>query len=344
MKLLITTQAIDTHHPVLGFFHEWVAELAKHFEHITVICLVEGEHTLPDNVTVYSLGKEKGERGRISYARRFLHFLSEIDNEYDAVFVHMNEEYVLIAGWYWKYHKKPIYMWRNHYAGSFFTGIAVAFCKNVFCTSMRSYTARYKRTMLMPVGVDVARFSLNPSAIRAPHSILFLSRMAPSKRPDMFIDALGILKSRGVPFTATLVGSPTPEDQVFYSQLREHVHVLGLDKMVEFQPSVEHKDAPAAYESHEIFVNTSRTGMFDKTIFEAAASGCLVLASSEDFKNATSMAFYFTNAEGLADKLQYLLTINEGKRTEYRVILDKLVRDNTLPALVGKLVPVVTGG
>jgi glycosyltransferase involved in cell wall biosynthesis len=344
MKLLITTQAIDTHHPVLGFFHEWVAELAKHFEHITVICLIEGEHTLPDNVTVYSLGKEKGELGRIAYARRFLHLLSEIEKEYDAVFVHMNEEYVLLAGWYWRYHRKPVYMWRNHYAGSFLTGVAVAFCKKVFCTSMRSYTARYKRTMLMPVGVDIERFSEHPTAAHTPHSILFLSRMAPSKRPDMFIEALGMLKSRGVTFSATLVGSPTPEDQVFYSQLREHMHVLGLDKMVEFRSSVEHKDAPTVFENHEIFVNTSRTGMFDKTIFEAAASGCLVLASSEDFKNATSVAFYFTNAEGLADKLQYLLTIDEEKRKEYRAILAKLVRDNTLLALVSKLVPVLTQG
>jgi glycosyltransferase involved in cell wall biosynthesis len=338
MKLLITTQAIDTHHPVLGFFHEWVAELAKHFEHITVICLVEGDHSLPANVTVYSLGKERGEQSRIAYARRFLRLISEIRDEYDAVLVHMNEEYILIAGWYWKYHGKSVYMWRNHYAGSFLTTVAVLFCKKVFCTSMRSYVARYKRTVLMPVGVDIARFSENPAAVHKLHSILFLSRMAPSKRPDMFIEALGILKSRGAVFSATLVGSPTPEDQVFYSNLREHMHLLGLDKDVEFKSSVEHKEAPTAFGSHEIFVNTSRTGMFDKTIFEAAASGCLVLASSEDFKRTTSEAFYFTDADGLADKLQYLLSIDDAKRHEYRAILEKLVRDNTLSALVSKLV------
>ena len=61
MRLLICTQAIDKNDPILGFFHRWVIEFAKHFEHISVICLREGTHTLPENVSVYSLGKEGGE-------------------------------------------------------------------------------------------------------------------------------------------------------------------------------------------------------------------------------------------------------------------------------------------
>jgi len=58
MKLLITTQTIDKNDPILGFFHGWVKEFSKHFEEINVICLKEGEHNLPENVHVYSLGKE----------------------------------------------------------------------------------------------------------------------------------------------------------------------------------------------------------------------------------------------------------------------------------------------
>jgi len=342
MKLLLTTQAVDIHHPVLGFFHEWIAELAKHFERIEVVCLMEGEHRLPGNVTVHSLGKDQKVERRHIYAFRFISIAWRLRKNYDAVFVHMNQEYVLTAGWLWKLLGKPVYMWRNHYAGTFFTRIAVAFCKRVFCTSKRSYTARFKRTMLMPVGVDVGRFSETGTVTRVPHSILFLSRMAPSKRPDMLIDALGMLKERGLSFSATLVGSPNPEDEAFYAGLRDHIHLLGLDAMVAFRPAVEHAAAAAVFQSHEIFVNTSRTGMFDKTIFEAAASGCLVLASSEDFRNATSPAFHFENAEGLADKLQFLVTIREETRKEYRDILDQLVRDNTLPALVAKLAPVIT--
>ena len=59
MKLLIITQKVDINDPVLGFFHRWLEEFAKHYEFVTVICLEKGEHRLPENVKVLSLGKEK---------------------------------------------------------------------------------------------------------------------------------------------------------------------------------------------------------------------------------------------------------------------------------------------
>src|SRR3989344_3692203 len=57
MRLLICTQAADQDDPVLGFFHEWIAGLAKQFESVEVVCLKEGRHALPANVSVHSLGK-----------------------------------------------------------------------------------------------------------------------------------------------------------------------------------------------------------------------------------------------------------------------------------------------
>ena len=71
----------------------------------------------------------------------------------------MNQEYVLIAGWLWKLLGKRTYLWRNHYAGSWLTDVAAVFCTKVFCTSKHSYTVKYKKTVLMPVGVDTERFT-----------------------------------------------------------------------------------------------------------------------------------------------------------------------------------------
>ena len=58
MKLLICTQAVDREDSVLGFFHSWIREFAKHYESVTVICLYKGEYDLPENVKILSLGKE----------------------------------------------------------------------------------------------------------------------------------------------------------------------------------------------------------------------------------------------------------------------------------------------
>lgn len=338
MRILFVTQALDLDEPVLSTYHNWVSALAERVEHIEAICLKEGRHMLPKNVVVHSLGKEKGGRSSLQYALRFLVLSWKLRNEYDAVFVHMNQEYVLISGWLWKLLGKRVYLWRNHYAGSFLTDVAAAFCTNVFCTSKHSYTARYKKTKLMPVGVDTERFAAPSGVTRIPRSILFFSRMSPSKRPEMLLDALALLKEKGVSFTASFYGSPLPEYVAYYEGLKQRVIETGLTDRVSFFPGVVNEEAPRVFQAHEIFVNCSRSGMFDKMLFEAAASGCMVLAVSEDFGSlfGTEHSFEAT-AEALSARLEEVLrTPDEGE-----VIVKKdqeTLHSQTLPQLVTHLV------
>ena len=98
MKLLILTQKIDKDDSLLGFFHSWVEEFAKHAESITIIALGVGEHRLPANVRVFSLGKEKG-KSRLHYLMNFFRIILRERHNYERVFVHMNEEYVLLGSW-----------------------------------------------------------------------------------------------------------------------------------------------------------------------------------------------------------------------------------------------------
>ena len=118
MRILICTQIMDRKDSALGFFQKWVASLAPHFEHVEVICLKEGEHFMPSNVHVSSLGKEKLFQDtlaknstqtrfgtflqRIRYSINFYKIIWQERNNYDAVFVHMNQEYVLLGGLIWK--------------------------------------------------------------------------------------------------------------------------------------------------------------------------------------------------------------------------------------------------
>jgi glycosyltransferase involved in cell wall biosynthesis len=216
----------------------------------------------------------------------------------------MNQEYILLAGWLWKLLGKKIYLWRNHYAGSWLTDLAAAFCTKVFCTSKHSYTTKYKKTMLMPVGVDTERFKPDARVARAPHSILFLARMAPSKRPEMLIDALASLARNGIDFSAALVGSPLPRDAAYYEGIKQKVVSLGLANQTSFMPEVPNSAAPDLYRAHEVFVNCSPSGMFDKTLFEAAACGCRVLASSKDFALLAGADSYFESSADLAQRLR----------------------------------------
>src|SRR5512146_1469044 len=113
MKLLIITQKADRNDPILGFFHRWLIEFARHFDSVLVICLEEGEHDLPANVRVMSLGKER-RRSRGAYVARLLSIAWRERQSYDAVFVHMNPIYIVLCGLLWRLLHKPIALWYTH--------------------------------------------------------------------------------------------------------------------------------------------------------------------------------------------------------------------------------------
>lgn len=338
MRLLVVTQAVDRTNPVLGFFHRWLEELAKQYDALEVICLYEGEHDLPQNVRIHSLGKEHGERSKFAYGFTFIHLAFTLRSQYDSVFVHMNQEYLLVAGWLWKLLDKRMYLWRNHYAGSLLTDIASAFCTKVFCTSKYSYTAKYRKTVLMPVGVDTDRFYVNSQVERLPQSILFLGRISPSKHPDLLIEALGILKRESVTFTASIYGSALPQDAAYAAELERRTEELDLAEVVTFYPGIPNSKTPDIYRAHEVFVNASPSGMFDKTLFEAAASGCVVLTSSRDFAQLAGDRYWF--AEGDATMLAASLgrTLHARSDTVQTVSsLAALANEHSLNQLVGRI-------
>lgn len=338
MRLLIITQAVDERDPVLGFFTRWITEFAKHCERIEVICLRKGQYELPTNVRVHSLGKEHGV-SRARYVLNFYTYLWRLRRDYDAVFVHMNQEYVLLAGWYWKLAGKPVYLWRNHYAGSWLTNLAAFFAKKVFCTSTHSYTAKYKKTVLMPVGVDTEQFSPGKEE-PSPCSILFLARMAPSKRPLILLEALANLTHEGVTYTASFVGLPLPGDRAYYDDLRRRAEILKLP--VIFAPGVPHQETVDWYRGHAFFVNASPSGMFDKTLFEAAASGCLPLAASADWSKEVGEDLFFTDARTLTERLRGWLTVPSETRRERQELLHAVVEKHSLEKLAEKLKSVIT--
>lgn len=335
MRLLIVTQTVDTKDTRLSFFHAWIKKIAGHFDAVEVICLYEGTHTLPSNVIVHSLGKEKGSASKLQYSLRFLRLIWRLRNRYDRVFVHMNQEYVLLGGLFWKALGKNVYLWRNHYAGSFLTRMAVWFSTRVFCTSVHSYTARFTKTTLMPVGVELELFT-RASAERKENTILFFGRMTPSKRPDLLIEALILLAKEGTPFTATFCGPVLREHTAYVYALKKRITENSLEDSVVFLDGIPHAQTPQLYAEHDVYVNLGASGMFDKTLFEASASGCLVVATSDDFQKRLGESHPITSEtpEGLASSLEWLLTLSPDEKAHLRAELRKTAEKESLDALI----------
>ena len=348
MKLLIITQKVDINDDILGFMHRWVVEFAKHCEKITVITLSVGRYDLPANVKVLSLGKEAG-ASKLKYLARFYSYIWRERKNYDAVFVHMNQEYAVLGGLFWRLAGKKVTLWRNHQVGGFWVRIAVFFSDMVFCTSKFAFIARYKKNKIMPVGIDTDLFKLNLEINKTQRSVLFLSRISPIKKLDLLISALALLKKENVDFTAKIIGDAPARDKAYFEENKLEAKSRGLESSVEFKKGVPNRQAPEIYNQNEIFVNLTNSGSLDKTTLEAMACEGLVLVSNRVFEDMLTqeqkafMMFREGDARNLADRIKKLFELDgEVKKKIVGQARDMVIERHSLKVLADKLFKVLS--
>ncbi len=309
MRLLIFTQIVDVDDPVLGFFCRWIEEFAKRCERIHVVCLKEGRHALPANVSVHSLGKEAGQ-SRLKYLVRFFRYSWSLRREYDSVFVHMNEQYVLLGGILWRMQGKRVALWRNHKMGFWTTRCAMRLATVVFHTSPQAYVAYSPKAKKMPIGIDTNLFS--PGTAPVKNSILFLGRLDAVKKPEIFLGAMQRLVDTHPEARADVYGHPTPGREGFAEELKKK---FGTLPNVAFHGAVTNEEASALYRSHAIYVNTTPSGSFDKTIGEAIAAGCVVVIANDALRGTVPDSFIVdpTSVESVAAGIRTALEIPQGE-------------------------------
>lgn len=278
MRLLIITQVVDINHPILGFFHRWIVEFAKHVEELHVIALQVGEYSLPENVTVHSLGKEDGV-SKIEYIKRFYSYIWNYRNEYDSVFVHMNQEYVLLAGLFWKLLKKNIYLWYTHKHVGFRLRAAEFFVKNIFSASEESFRLKTKKLLVFGHGIDSSQFEkIKPARIERELRLLTIGRISPVKQYEVLIESVKDLCKRSIKVTLSIIGGVSGEhEKTYLHKLKNEAEGLP----VVFHGNVPHSQIGLFLEHADIFLNASKTGSLDKAVLEAMAAGVVPVVSNE---------------------------------------------------------------
>ncbi|MEX1003123.1 MAG: glycosyltransferase, partial [Crocinitomicaceae bacterium] len=215
---------------------------------------------------------------------RFYKYIWEERKNYDKVFVHMNQEYVLLAGDMWRLMGKKVYMWRNHAKGDILTMMAVWIAHKVFYTSPQSFTVKFRKSVRMPVGIDTNFFKPDPSVVRESNSILFLGRIAPVKKVLEFVEWL---KTQDFD-SCTIAGSALAKDLDYEKKVKDRVVELELSDQVKFVGSVNQIEARRLYQTHETYVNFTPVGSLDKTIFEAKACGAKVEVKNSDYEKLSN--------------------------------------------------------
>ena len=341
MRLLVVTQAVDTDELLLGFFHRWIERLAGRCERIHIVCLKEGPHTLPPHVHVHSLGKETG-RSRFKYVFRFYFHIWKYRKEYDAVFVHMNQEYVLLAGLLWRIMGKRVVLWRNHKRGSLWTRIAGIFAHTVCFTSPEAYVADFANAVKMPLGIDTDMFK--PTELPNMGTVLLLGRLDPVKRADVFVEALAQI-GKSSKFRADIYGEPSEGNESYAARVRAQAQPLVAGGMLAFRGGIRHAQTPAVYTAHSIYVNVTPSGSFDKTIGEAMASGCVVATANDAVREVVPPELFVadSSAEAVARAIRAALALDSGGRTRVSARLrEHILAEHSLNRLMERLVMMYT--
>jgi len=256
MKLLICTQVVDTEDQVLKFFVRWVEEFAKHCEKVTVVCLRAGKYSLPGNVEIIALGKtsrlvQTARLWRVCIARR---------NEYDTVFVHMNPEYIVAAGFLWRLMHKHIALWYTHKSANLKLRVAVFFANVIFTASKESFRLQSKKVRVMGHGIDTEFFFPDTNVARGDW-YLSVGRLMPSKDHRM-----AIVEARNDGKKLRIAGEgPELKDLEGYAR--------SLSAQVEFLGSLSQTALRDEYRKAMILIHTSKTGSLDKVVLEALACG-----------------------------------------------------------------------
>lgn len=322
MKLLILTQKVDKNDDVLGFMHGWISEFSKHCEKLTVIALGVGEYDLPKNVKVFSLGKEKTadlrrmdadqmqktdeasprpslrgvERSETTwqskpkYLFNFYKYIWQERKNYDNVFVHMNPEYVVLGGVFWRLWHKKIGLWYMHKAVNLKLVLAEKLTNHIFSATPESFRLKTKKLHITGHGIDLTQFQEKERRSVLQNSvfkIITVGRISPIKNQNVLIEALGLLKKDypNFKFQLEIVGEANSyKDREYKNLIKKLIKANSLESEIVFRSSVPNNEIVKIYKNSDLSVNLSPTGGADKVVLESMACELPVLAFNKTFE------------------------------------------------------------
>jgi glycosyltransferase involved in cell wall biosynthesis len=335
MRLLLFNLATDGDDPILGFTTRWIRALAARVDFIHVVTMRMGKLDLPDNVRVYSVGKERG----YSEPRRVIEFyriLARIVREehVDVCFSHMNPLFTVLAGPFLKLYKIPTITWYAHPKVTWILRIAHCFSDRMVASVSTAYPYRRDKFIAIGQGIDTKLFSPDARVFpQEPPMILCVGRLSPVKDHPTLIKAIWLLRQAWPQtFRVVVLGGPaTARDDSYVVALYQQVKQLGLEETFNFEPAVTMEKLPSWYRRCAVVVNMTPTGSGDKVVWEAMACGKLCLVANEGFREtlgtyADGFLYTYGDSEQLAERLKWVLSLPQTERSQIAAYLTQQVK------------------
>jgi glycosyltransferase involved in cell wall biosynthesis len=339
----------DADAPVQGFATDWINALARHSTYIDVLTMEAGRIALPENVQVYSVGKERGysePRRAIEFYRLLRHILKT--RRHDVCFAHMQPLFAIMGAPLLKAANIPTTLWYAHKSVTPKLRLAEKVVHRVVTASPESFRIDSPKARIVGHGIDTNIFI--PAVPPEQFTILSVSRIAPVKRIETLISAAHLLDELQLDFRLRIVGNVYPQDEHYARHLRKLVGDYHLGHRVDFVGAVPHHEIAREYQQSSVMVNVSSTGSVDKAVLEAMACGLPVVTANEAFQAMLApwqnqLLIPMDAPDVLAAKVRELASMDVTQRQALGVELREIViRDHSLDRLAEVLAHVFRTG
>jgi colanic acid/amylovoran biosynthesis glycosyltransferase len=163
-------------------------------------------------------------------------------------------------------------------------------------------------------------------------SILTVARLQWKKGLEVAIDAMAILKARGLKFRYTIVGDGIEEDRLLFCR-----HQHGLEDEINFVGRKQHNEVIELMHKHDIYIQPSLQEGFCNSVLEAQASGLMCIVSDAEglaenvIDNVTGWLVPRGDAESLANMIISVNALGcKDKERVGRAAIERIQREFSL--------------
>ena len=347
-RLLLFNLMTDSSDPVLGFAAGWIRELARRCESLDVITMYQGALDLPDNVRVFSAGRERGLNRAARLANFYRHLLRLLAAEsYDGCFAHMMPLFAGLAGPLLTARGIPTVLWYAHRQKSAQLRLGLAMSRRVVSADATSFPYATDKLRVIGHGIDTDFYAPASSASSGRPLVAHVARLAAIKHQKTVIQAVAEIDA-----DVTLVGGVQAGYPADYAdELAAMIHRLKLTDRARLTGDLPPAAVRGWYHQAAVAVNMSPVGLFDKAALESMACAVPTVVCNPAFGDLMGDYSRLLLTEGPGDiaglrrRIETALAMSAAERAQIgQTLRANVIRKHSLTAMMPKLLAALQTG
>jgi len=176
------------------------------------------------------------------------------------------------------------------------------------CTQMEKFGVNAGRLHGLPYPIDLQEFIPAPKEATDGFHLLWLGRIVPRKRLDLFLDAAEILIARGLNLRVTVIGGFP-----FARGFQKLIDRFRYPQRMNYAASIDRREVRALMQTVDVVVQPSESENFASTPAEALACGVPVVLGptngTRDYTDGAAIVFDRYDAASVADAVNQMLDL-----------------------------------